>query len=385
MLVRKRAALACVTALASLAAFVSWAIYWDEHHLAAEQLEPLLKAIDRCVAVCLAASGAVKMVAIILVVLALETFVVGWKRSSMARLLVDRGWSAILDGLFLTVALFNLSFFLEVVFSLGGSILLSRFLAWVSSHYQWTRLTLPSDGTSGIAFSLAIYWLTTSFVQYWGHRLMHTGLFWHLHRFHHAATELNMITAFRAHPLEPVVLRLLTLVSPLIFLNVPDIIFLLYFPVAVSADLLAHSQLKWDYGWFGRWVIQSPYVHQVHHSIDEEHQDLHFSTCPLWDHLFGTWYRGTKHPSHFGIADPCHALRPLTQLAWDAWIFYSSLGEWTAWLWRRLESGLPDLRRRPALRLASIEVALRGANQACLGLLIAWRPALRRPEPTRIQ
>jgi len=106
--------------------------------------------------------------------------------------------------------------------------------------------------------------LATSFAQYWGHRLVHTPLFWHLHRFHHAATELNVLTTFRQHPLEPVVLGFLSLVSPLIFFNVPQRVLLIYFFIGTISDLLAHSQLSWEYGWIGRWVVQSPRFHQVH-------------------------------------------------------------------------------------------------------------------------
>ena len=321
-------AIARVSVLVSLAAFAWLAIYWHESDIGWAHLAHALGAIYEFSAKNLADVSAFKTLAIISLVLAFEPFVIGWKNSSIARLLLHRRWTAMLDGLWLAVTLFNLAVFLEVIFTFGGSILLSRFFGWVSSHYQWTRLTLPSDGIFEIAFSLSIFWLVTSFVQYWGHRLMHTALFWHLHRFHHAATELNMITVFRVHPVEPVALRFVTIVSPLVFLNVPDQIILLYFPVAVVADLLAHSELRWDYGWLGRWVIQSPRVHQVHHSIDEEHQDLHFSNCPLWDHLFGTWYNGTKQPSGFGISDPAYELRPLTQLLGDAWIFYANLTRW---------------------------------------------------------
>jgi len=51
---------------------------------------------------------------------------------------------------------------------------------------------------------------------------------------------------------------------------------------------------------------------------------LHFSSCPLWDHVFGTFYKGTKQTSRYGIADPAYEIRPLTQFALDAWIFYAN-------------------------------------------------------------
>jgi sterol desaturase/sphingolipid hydroxylase (fatty acid hydroxylase superfamily) len=363
MSLRAIARITSVIALVSLAAVASSAIYWHENNLGWKCLEPGLRAIFEFFA---EGVSAAQTSAIISLVLALEAFLVGWKESSIGRILLHRRWSAILDGLCIAIALFNLTFYLEVIFSVGGSILMSRFLEWVSSHYQWTRLTLPSNGIFKIIFSLSIYWLATSFVQYWGHRLMHTPLFWHLHRFHHAATELNMITAYRAHPLEPVVLRLLSIVSPLIFLNVPDRILLLMFPLGVVVELLAHSQLRWDYGWFGRWVIQSPRVHQVHHSIDEEHQNRHFSTCPLWDHLFGTWYKGTKQPSGFGISDPAYELRPLTQFVGDAWIFYSNAVRWMISRLQKFEvqTPRPDGSTEPGLTSEPEKAAL-GSDSAC--------------------
>jgi sterol desaturase/sphingolipid hydroxylase (fatty acid hydroxylase superfamily) len=257
--------------------------------------------------------------------LVVEIFFVGWRGSSLFRMIFIRSNSAILDILNLIFTLLNLFVFLQIVFTLGASLLTSRFIAWASSQYGWSRIVLPSDGIFEIAISFAIYWLLTSFVQYWTHRLVHTPTFWHVHRFHHAATELNMVTNLRQHPLESVILGFVSLVSPLIFFDVPQRVLLIYFFVGTLTDLLAHSQLPWGYGWIGRWIVQSPRYHQVHHSIEDEHQNLHFSSCPLWDHLFGTWYKGTKQPSKFGIPDPAYELRPLRTFVLDAWIFYANI------------------------------------------------------------
>ena len=274
-------------------------------------------------------------------VLIVDAFFLGWKQSSLFRLIFNRKKTAIVDSVYFAFMLLNLTAFIEIAFTLGISIEYSKFITWISSQYGWSRITLPSDGVIEIAAGLALYWLMVSFVQYWGHRLMHTPMFWHLHRFHHAATELNALTAFRIHPLEPVILRPLALVSPLIFFNIPSRILLVYFIVGSITDLLAHSQLPWGYGWIGRWLIQSPRVHQVHHSIEDEHRDLHFSICPLWDHLFGTWYKGTKEPSKFGIPDNGYEVRPLTQFVVDAWIFYRNIARWICSPLQRLKTSSP--------------------------------------------
>jgi sterol desaturase/sphingolipid hydroxylase (fatty acid hydroxylase superfamily) len=262
---------------------------------------------------------------VVLFALAVDMLFLGWRGSSLFRLAFTRSNSAILNILGAIFYAMNLTYFLQIALTFGGSLVAAKFIAWVFAQYSWSRIVLPSDGVLELLIGLAIYWLVTSFVQYWGHRLVHTPLFWHVHRIHHAATELNVLTTFRQHPLEPVVQGFVSLVSPLIFLDVPQRVLLIYFFVATITDLLAHSQLPWGYGWVGRWLVQSPRFHQLHHSIDEEHQDLHFSSCPLWDHVFGTFYKGAKPTSRYGIADPAYEIRPLTQFALDAWIFYANL------------------------------------------------------------
>jgi sterol desaturase/sphingolipid hydroxylase (fatty acid hydroxylase superfamily) len=266
-----------------------------------------------------------KLLLLVGVVLALEIAAVGWANSSLFRLAFRRRRSAIVDALFLLTVLLGLGGILEIVLTFGVSIGTTRFVNWVLAQYGWSRIDLPSDGLWQLAVGFSIYWLATTFFDYWGHRLMHVRWCWHLHRFHHAATELNVITVFRQHPVEPLVLGFLRIVSPLIFFDVPDQILLIYFVWGTTFDLLAHSQLPWEYGWFGRWIVASPKVHQVHHSIDDEHRDMHFSKCPLWDHMFGTWYKGTKTPVEYGIPDNQYEVRPVRQFAYDALTFYATV------------------------------------------------------------
>ena len=311
-----------------------------------------------------------RVAVLLMLVLLADLWFLGWRGSSLFRLSFNRSKSAILDILYAIVLTTDAISLLQIALTFGGSLLASKCIAWGSVQYGWSRITLPATEAWEILLSFAIYWLATSFAQYWGHRLVHTPLFWHLHRFHHAATELNVLTTFRQHPLEPVVLGFLSLVSPLIFFNVPQRVLLIYFFIGTISDLLAHSQLSWEYGWIGRWVVQSPRFHQVHHSIEEEHHSSNFSNCPLWDRVFGTWYKGTKAPSQYGIADPSYELRPLTQFVLDTWIFYANLASavaspfQAAYRWRRdkapnchadnqrnsvVDRGRDDLTASPAL------------------------------------
>jgi sterol desaturase/sphingolipid hydroxylase (fatty acid hydroxylase superfamily) len=271
------------------------------------------------------ASGRIPEVMLLVsLVLSVEVTAVGWRNSSLFRLGVKRRRSAIVDILFYLVALLGLTRIVEIVLTLGLSVAASRLVNWMLAQYGWPRIELPSEGILPLAAGFGIYWLATTFVDYWGHRLMHVRWFWPLHRFHHAATELNVITVFRQHPVEPMILSFLVVVSPLVFFNVSDRILLLYFLWGTTFDLLAHSELPWGYGWFGRWIVASRRVHQIHHSIADEQRDLHFSKCPLWDHAFGTWYTGDKAPTEYGIPDNAYEVWPLRQFVYDALTFYAA-------------------------------------------------------------
>ena len=267
-----------------------------------------------------------KLVLLVVVVLALEPVVVGWRNSSLFRLGFMRRRSAVVDLLFFLSVLLSLGGILGTVLTFGLSIGATGIVNWVLSHYGWTRIALPADGALQLFQGFGIYWLASTFFGYWGHRVMHVPWFWHLHRFHHAATELNVITVFRQHPVEPVVLNFLSIVSPLVFFNVSEQILFIYFFWATTFDLLAHSQIPWGYGWFGRWIVASPRVHQIHHSVEDEHRDMHFSSCPLWDHLFGTWYKGEKVASEYGIPDNQYEVRPFRQFVYDPLAFYGTMG-----------------------------------------------------------
>lgn len=258
--------------------------------------------------------------------LALEIILMGWRNSSVFRLLFTRRRSATIDTVIFAIVMMGLTDVLSIILTFGISVETGRVVNWILSQYGWSRIVLPTEGALRLAEGFAIYWLLTTFFSYWGHRLMHTPYLWQLHRFHHAATELNMITSFRQHPVEPVVLNLLSVVSPLLFFKVSDPILFIYLLVGTTADLLAHSHLPWTYGWIGSWIIHSPRVHQVHHSVEDEHRDLHFSSCPLWDHVFGTWYTGTKAPSAYGVPDNQYEDRPFRQFAVDALEFYAAVG-----------------------------------------------------------
>jgi sterol desaturase/sphingolipid hydroxylase (fatty acid hydroxylase superfamily) len=251
-----------------------------------------------------------------------------WNKTVMYRLLVRRSTSAKIDVFFALLQSSGLTLFVEIALTFGVSFGAARVGTALSNYLSW-RITLPSDGVFQIAFSVLVYFVVFDFVGYWVHRLYHTPLFWHLHRFHHSAPELNFITSLRTHPAETFT-RVLFLVTPLTFLNVSDGILLTFLVLNEFVNFCEHSELPWSWGWVGRWIFASPTVHQLHHSIDEEHRDKNFGECPLWDHVFGTWYGGEKKPSAYGVSangipDRGYDKEPVRQFVRDLLAFYRDL------------------------------------------------------------
>lgn len=264
--------------------------------------------------------------------LILELIFLDWKKTSIYLAFVQRGKSALLDVGFTVFYLSPLKRFSEYVFTFGGAYLIAKYVDKAAEHIGWFRLELPNEGVLGITAGFAVFYLISSFIAYWQHRLLHWRWFWQLHRFHHAAPDLNIFTGFRDNPAAALLNVPLALQS-LLILKMPDAsLFAAFFLTNQVIATLQHSQLPWSLGWVGRWIIASPQNHQFHHSIDEEHRDKNFSNCPMWDHLFGTWYGGPNLPSGFGIPDQAHVERPLNEWLVDVWIFYRevarSLAAW---------------------------------------------------------
>ena len=252
-----------------------------------------------------------------------------WEDTAFYRLFVRRSMSAKVDIFSHLMQFLGLAFFFEIIFTFGISFGAARLASHASAELNWARIPLPADNIPEIAFSFFVYFLTDHFVGYWVHRLYHTKLFWHLHRFHHSAPELNFITFYRVHPAETLT-RTLFFISPLTVLNAPDKVLLVALIVNIFLNYCQHSQMPRNWGWIGRWIFGSPGFHQLHHSIDAEHRDKNFCSCPLWDRVFGTWHDDRAVPSAYGISnedgpDYGYDHHPIRTFLYDTLAFYRDL------------------------------------------------------------
>jgi sterol desaturase/sphingolipid hydroxylase (fatty acid hydroxylase superfamily) len=127
---------------------------------------------------------------------------------------------------------------------------------------------------------------------YWQHRLFHKiPLFWRLHRMHHADLDFDVTTALRFHPAEIVVSMVIKL--GLVLLLGPAGLAVLIFEVLLNGTaMFNHANVRLPLGldrWL-RWLVVTPDMHRVHHSVLPGEYNRNFGfNLPWWDHLFGSY------------------------------------------------------------------------------------------------
>ncbi len=171
------------------------------------------------------------------------------------------------------------------------------FGSWARDHLG---LNLLQSVPSIIAQNLALI-LLIGFVEYWMHRMMHTfPWMWEIHRFHHSATEMSVFTA-RRDSILTVPLGTFFHAVPFALLGTPTE-YPIFAGVISAHAMFIHSEIPWDLGWFGRWILISPYAHRIHHSIDEKHFNRNYAfLLPIWDQIFGTYYEPRDPSPAVGI------------------------------------------------------------------------------------
>jgi sterol desaturase/sphingolipid hydroxylase (fatty acid hydroxylase superfamily) len=134
-----------------------------------------------------------------------------------------------------------------------------------------------------IALDLVIY--TQHFVFH------HVPLLWRLHRMHHADLDIDVTTGVRFHPLE-ILISLAIKIAAVAALGVPPVAVLIFEVLLNATTMFNHSNvaLPPQFDRVARWLIVTPQMHQVHHSIEREETDSNYGfNLPWWDRLFGTY------------------------------------------------------------------------------------------------
>lgn len=165
---------------------------------------------------------------------------------------------------------------------------------------------------SVIALDLAVYWQHVMF-----HALPNL---WLLHRVHHADRDFDVTTGLRFHPFE-IVLSMGVKIAAIALLGASPMAVLVFEILLNGTAMFNHSNvsLPWSVDRWLRWVVVTPDMHRIHHSVIPQETNSNYGfNLPWWDHLFGT-YRA--HPAKgnqgmtIGLAEYQKTLR-VAQLPW---------------------------------------------------------------------
>ena len=142
-------------------------------------------------------------------------------------------------------------------------------------------------------------------VIYLQHVLFHAvPVLWRLHRMHHADLEFDATTGVRFHPVE-IVLSMVLKLGAVAALGAPAAGVLLFEVLLNATSLFNHGNVRLPerLDRILRWIVVTPEMHRVHHSVVSRETNSNFGfNLPWWDRLFGT-YRAQPAAGHEGMTD----------------------------------------------------------------------------------
>ena len=125
---------------------------------------------------------------------------------------------------------------------------------------------------------------------------------WRLHRMHHADLDFDVTTGARFHPLE-IVLSMGIKLAVVSLLGAPAAAVVIFEVLLNGTAMFNHGNIKLPRAIDRvlRWVMVTPDMHRVHHSVIECETNSNFGfNLPWWDRLFGT-YRDQPQAGHEGM------------------------------------------------------------------------------------
>ena len=198
------------------------------------------------------------------------------------------------------------------VFAPGAAIA----VAMTAAGSGWGLLNaLALPGWSAIAAGIALLDLAI----YFQHVMFHAvPALWRLHRVHHADLDFDVTTGARFHPIE-ILISTAIKCAAIAALGAP-VISVFVFEILLNATAMfnhANASLPQRLERWLRWLVVTPDMHRVHHSVRYEESSSNFGfNLPWWDRLFGT-YRAQPRLGHAVMTIGVDAFRSSQDLRLD--------------------------------------------------------------------
>jgi sterol desaturase/sphingolipid hydroxylase (fatty acid hydroxylase superfamily) len=175
-----------------------------------------------------------------------------------------------------------------------------------------------------IALDLAVY------LQ---HVMAHAvPLFWRLHRMHHADLDFDCTTGVRFHPIE-VLLSMGIKMGVVSVLGLPVLAVVVFEVLLNATSVFNHGNVRmWPtLDRVLRWLVVTPDMHRVHHSIRPAETNSNFGfNLTWWDRLFGT-YRCAPADGHVGMTIGIDQFRDPPELRIDRMLAQPFRGDVTGY------------------------------------------------------
>jgi sterol desaturase/sphingolipid hydroxylase (fatty acid hydroxylase superfamily) len=141
-----------------------------------------------------------------------------------------------------------------------------------------------------VAIALAV--LALDFTIYLQHVLFHAvPALWRLHRMHHADLDVDVTTGARFHPIE-ILASMVVKLAAVAALGAPAAAVLAFEILLNATSMFNHANIRMPAACDRvlRWIVVTPDMHRVHHSIVPQETNSNFGfNVPWWDRLFGTY------------------------------------------------------------------------------------------------
>ncbi len=219
---------------------------------------------------------------------------------------------------------------------------LSKAMRWgnnlglVALNTVLLRLLFPAAAVGMAAFAAAEgwgllnhfavpYWLAVplavialDFVIWLQHVMVHAiPVLWRLHRVHHADPDYDLTTGARFHPIE-IILSMLIKFATIAVLG-PPVVAVIIFEVLLNATAMfnhGNVRLPAKLDRVLRWIVVTPDMHRVHHSVEDDETNSNFGfNLPWWDRLFGT-YREQPRGGHEGMTIGIRGYNTARDVSW---------------------------------------------------------------------
>ncbi len=151
---------------------------------------------------------------------------------------------------------------------------------------------------------------------------------WRLHRMHHADLEFDVTTGLRFHPIE-ILLSMIIKFTVVAALGAPALAVLIFEVLLNATSMFNHGNVCIPTGLDRvlRWIVVTPDMHRVHHSILSRETNSNFGfNLPWWDRLFGT-YRAQPAAGHDGMTIGIEQFREPRELGLDRMLLQPFRGD----------------------------------------------------------